>query len=109
MYLYVIRNGRKGAVKIGIAKNVESRRDTLQTGNPKELFIIAKYPVGSIKRARRIESHLHHLFRSYRIRGEWFEKQLELSRIDGYFNKKQGMNYMDRLELKRIENKDRSK
>ena len=102
-YIYVIRNGKKGSVKIGMTRDVEARRDTLQIGNPKELMIIAKYPVKSQKEAYGIESKLHHLFRRHHVRGEWFNSQLDLRRIHGFFNAKQGMNYLDRLELSKIE------
>lgn len=80
--VYFIRMGRKGPVKIGTAKNVQKRVETLQTGNPSKLSIIAVLPIEGRGRAELIERWLHGKYKSERIRGEWFNGHIPL---DGLF------------------------
>ena len=55
-------------VKIGhSAENATRRRGELQTGNPRELTIIAILKGGPDR-----EAELHHRLRRHRVRGEWF-------------------------------------
>jgi len=84
-FVYIIRSGKRGAYKIGVAKNVESRLETLQTGNPAELFIIAKFDFGSKAKAYQMEYSLHRMFKRHRIRGEWFDNRIRMARIDAYY------------------------
>ena len=80
--VYLIRSGKKGPIKIGIAKNVDSRISELQIGNPNKLFLVAIFPIHSEKKAREIERHLHKLFKRQHIRGEWFRSDISFSRIE---------------------------
>jgi predicted GIY-YIG superfamily endonuclease len=84
-HVYIIRNGKKGGYKIGVARDVEKRRDSLQTGNPVELYIVAKFDFGSQAKAYQMESALHKMFKRHRIRGEWFDNRIRLARVDAYF------------------------
>ena len=72
MVVYFIRAGNKGAIKIGVASDLAKRLETLQTGNPFELKVLATIPCSSEQHAYDLERRMHKLFASKRIRGEWF-------------------------------------
>lgn len=55
------------SIKVGIAKDVPKRLATLQTGNPKQLYLLHVLPGD-----RRIEKALHRKLRTSRGIGEWF-------------------------------------
>ena len=81
-YLYLIREDKKrGAIKIGIASNVESRLDTLQIGNPNKLEILLVYKAKSRKHAFALENWMHRTFKKENIRGEWFKHYIDINRI----------------------------
>ena len=65
IHTYVIQAGVGGPVKIGLAQNVHSRCNELQTGNHEELRIV-RIVAGNIERA------MHRRFKANRIRREWF-------------------------------------
>ena len=67
MKVYFIQEGDSGPIKIGVAKNVKTRMNTLQVGNPRTLHLLGTLPakVGT-------ERVLHNRFRHNRIGGEWF-------------------------------------
>lgn len=84
--VYFISNGSN--IKVGIAKNVDERLKTLQTGSDKRLRLLAtEICEDDYKR----ESELHKKFASDRIRsnGEWFLPSVELlehiNKISKYF------------------------
>lgn len=56
-----------GPIKVGIAKNVKKRLETIRTHCPYEIRLLAAIPGG---RAR--ERELHAALSDYRMRGEWF-------------------------------------
>ena len=64
--LYFIQEGDAGAIKIGRG-DAPSRIKALQTGNPRELTLLA-----TIENAGFQEAFWHRLFNEWRIRGEWF-------------------------------------
>lgn len=66
--IYVMRCGDK--LKIGIAKDPEKRRKTLQTGNAEKIIL-----EWSRERADafHLETHLHQKFSNHRLAGEWFD------------------------------------
>lgn len=72
MVVYFVRAGNKGAIKIGVARDVQKRLATMQTGNPFELKVIALIPCSGVQQAFDTERRIHNMFRSKRIRGEWF-------------------------------------
>lgn len=69
-YVYIIKAGNY--IKVGVAKNVQSRMDTMQTGNHLWLEIIASMPFETRKAAFDYEAHLHHKLKAHKVRGEWF-------------------------------------
>lgn len=66
--LYLMQMGDSGPVKIGVARDVESRRRTIQTGCPYPVHIVYALP----GRAD-MERHLHSRFSCHRLEGEWFD------------------------------------
>lgn len=85
MYVYFIQAGENGPVKIGVANNVNGRLDQLQTGNHLKLTILKKIKYLSKSNSYHIEGQLHHKFRKYRIRGEWFKPII----LNGEFESKE--------------------
>jgi predicted GIY-YIG superfamily endonuclease len=81
MFVYFVRAGNRGAVKIGIARNVERRVATLQTGNAFKLNVMAVIPCSSRIEAQSLEERLHKRFAKQRIRGEWFQGNIDFRRI----------------------------
>lgn len=77
MEVYFIRAGKRGAIKIGHARNVERRLEALQTGNAYRLEVIARIPCDSKQHAIEIEQQLHKHFRKQRIRREWFQGNIK--------------------------------
>jgi len=67
--LYFMRNGDANVVKIGRAGDVEARRGQFMTGNPEDMTVI---DVVEADDARPIETALHRLLYSKRLRGEFF-------------------------------------
>ena len=67
--IYFIQEGENGNVKIGISKNPKKRMEQLQSANPHEL----KLRVVIDDCHEGVEDDLHHFFKNYHIRGEWFE------------------------------------
>lgn len=65
-------------VKIGKAKNVDSRVLDLQCACPFELELRGTLKCSSEKHAYKVENDLHHAFRNYRRKGEWFLYTLEV-------------------------------
>ena len=58
--------------KIGVSSNVENRINQLQTGNSKEITLVAKIgPLGK-KEAFSKEKMLHRKLRRFRLNGEWY-------------------------------------
>ena len=75
-YVYYIQAGKRGPIKIGVARNVESRLDNLQTGNHEELRIISKVVCESMEAAYHMEKILHMNYKKHHIRGEWFKAKI---------------------------------
>ena len=60
-------------VKVGMANNPQERIDTLQTGNPHELRMLACIPCKDRNEAKHLESFMHKKLCASRVRGEWFK------------------------------------
>jgi hypothetical protein len=73
--LYIIGDTDGRFVKIGIAREPESRLSSLQTGCPHKLIILALFNIPNAK----VERKLHACLSPYRIQGEWFELTGEVS------------------------------
>lgn len=64
---------RDGPIKIGLAINVKTRRDTLQVACPYELEVYATTAGGLLA-----EIDYHTRFDAHHLRGEWFERCPEI-------------------------------
>ncbi len=71
-YVYFLRMGEDGPIKIGKAQDPSRRLFGLQTGNPIELKMIL------LVRNSELEPAFHEKFWDHRIRGEWFYPDVEL-------------------------------
>lgn len=67
-WVYVIGVPGASVVKIGVARDVESRLRGIQNGNPAKLEVLWRTP-GSYD----LEGELHKKFRRFRKQGEWFD------------------------------------
>lgn len=71
MPVYFIGEENSGycRIKIGVAKDIEKRRNNLQTGNPSAIRLIGWI---NTEETFELERRLHHHFAAARVRGEWF-------------------------------------
>jgi hypothetical protein len=76
-FVYFIREGDDGPVKIGHAINPVKRMESFQCGNSHELHIAAV-----IYGSHMEESDLHGYWGRARVRGEWFGKGYEAAVIE---------------------------
>jgi len=78
-YIYCVREQalRKNEsvyFKIGHANDLDKRKSSMQTANPRPLrFVFVLGPFLCRDEAKDVESQAHSLLSKYRIRGEWFE------------------------------------
>jgi hypothetical protein len=72
-YIYIVRAGDDGPVKIGWTANPKARLSYLAVDNPAPLRLLA-LTSGSMKE----EKELHRRFAEHRIRGEWYRPEKEL-------------------------------
>ena len=75
-YVYAILAGRR--IKIGWARDLQSRIATLQTASAVELELL-----GSIVGFKRDERRVHERFKRYHVRGEWYRDQPTIRRFFG--------------------------
>lgn len=66
-YIYIIKCGRY--YKIGIAKNVNARMQSIHTSNPNTVKVIY---TKEVEKAREVETHIHNVYQDYRHKLEWF-------------------------------------
>jgi DNA-binding XRE family transcriptional regulator len=76
MYIYVI-GPESGPFKIGIARNLESRFHSFQTGHYQALKVHFAAEVLDWDTARKLESNSHETLSVWRLKGEWFSCSLE--------------------------------
>ena len=69
-YVYLFKMEGTNFYKIGIAQNVESRRNSIQTGSPLPVVVVCEALADD---ARKEERKLHAAFRPFLKQGEWFE------------------------------------
>jgi hypothetical protein len=81
MFVYFLRAGNSGAIKIGMAENVEDRVVSLQTGNAFKLNVIALIPCDCRDQAQALEQSIHKFFAGQRIRGEWFQGNIDFRKM----------------------------
>jgi hypothetical protein len=72
-YVYFVRQGERGPIKIGFTRRKVIRFASLQSGNPEPLRLLCCIAGGS-----RLESLLHRHFAEQRLNGEWFVPNEEL-------------------------------
>ena len=72
-YVYFVRVDN--SVKIGVAKDVPERIETIQTHNPGKVKFVMAIQCSSRKQAMNLESRIHHWQRKHKIRGEWFRPE----------------------------------
>lgn len=73
-YIYFMRIGLNGPIKIGLSENPESRRGKLQTALPWRIRLLGTQP----GQTARNETELHQRFYHLRLMGEWFNPADEL-------------------------------
>ena len=69
-YVYFIADGE--FVKIGKANDVNQRKLSLETGNPRDLITLGTISCNSESESYSLEKKLHHHFEPWHHRGEWF-------------------------------------
>lgn len=77
-WVYFIRSGETGPIKIGWAVDPRRRLRTLACGSPCELILLGAL---LCEQAEAEEYSLHARLRAYRVRGEWFEAVAVLREI----------------------------
>lgn len=81
-YVYLMKDSTTGFYKIGYSKDPKYRERTLQSQKP--TIVLLRTWQGTMQQ----EKHLHKVFKSKRIRGEWFDlNENDISKIDQYFQK----------------------
>jgi predicted GIY-YIG superfamily endonuclease len=78
-YVYVIAAGSEAA-KIGIAKNVQSRLKSLQTGQHRKLVIAHEIAFSDRCDAYAVECRAHRILKGELMEGEWFAVSPEEAR-----------------------------
>jgi hypothetical protein len=81
-YVYVIQEVKASAtapIKIGVSNDVERRFGALQTSNPRQLALKAKFGPMDRAGAYALERHLQSSLKNFHLRGEWYSgKALKL-------------------------------
>lgn len=72
-YVYVIAEAGTQFLKIGVARNPNTRILELQTGNPRKLSLEFYQAVPTKRRAQQVEYRAHGSLMKWRAVGEWFE------------------------------------
>jgi hypothetical protein len=68
-YIYFIMSEKDHEIKIGFTSGqIEKRINSLQTGHPSKLKLLAKLPG-----TKEFEKSIHEKFASFRLNGEWFK------------------------------------
>jgi Meiotically up-regulated gene 113 len=72
-FVYFIYNQDSNAIKIGWARNVQTRLAELQTASPIKLKLLKTIQLETPTEAQSLEKQLHRHFAQLRIQGEWFQ------------------------------------
>ena len=86
--VYIIGNRDRGLCKIGFSMSPMKRMETLQTGCPFELSMLARFE----NRGRSFERLLHERAQPYHERGEWFRIE---GRLKDFLDNGASKNTMD--------------
>jgi hypothetical protein len=76
MFIYAIRCSGTECFKIGYSIDPKSRLAALQSGNPCSLVLAAMVDCDDFS-PEMLERQVHHRLRRHRLRGEWFDIDLE--------------------------------
>jgi hypothetical protein len=71
-YVYIMQDLSTNFYKVGVSKNLNYREKTLQSQKPTILYLFSK-SFKNKEKAYEFELHLHKLYASKRVRGEWFD------------------------------------
>ncbi|MEL7315573.1 MAG: GIY-YIG nuclease family protein, partial [Cyanobacteria bacterium J06559_3] len=71
-FIYFVFNADSHAIKIGRAKNVSRRLQSLQTASPAPLKLLKTISIDGLEAAKALEESLHQQFQELRLYGEWF-------------------------------------
>lgn len=70
VWIYFLRGGSDGPIKVGYAQDPFFRAQDLSTGSPVELILLGAM---MSERPRAEEQEIHDRLASYRVKGEWYE------------------------------------
>jgi len=76
-YIYLLQLDCEPYYKIGVTSDLIRRKDNLQTGNPFELRYFHTVRCKSRYIAYSTETTLHHRYKRYHIRLEWYHLPLD--------------------------------
>jgi predicted GIY-YIG superfamily endonuclease len=82
MFVYFIQVHGEGAVKIGVAQDVDKRLDQLQTANHNDLRVLKTIKCKGKAHAYNTEKLLHGKHKKHHLRGEWFHAKMILEEFD---------------------------
>lgn len=85
-FVYFIRSGLRGPIKVGNALNPIGRLVDLQIGNPEKLYLLGCIP-GDI----RVEAAILEDLRAYNLRGEWHKPERAVIEYIGNALKAEGV------------------
>lgn len=88
-YIYIVRRGEDGPVKIGRTKDVGKRLVELQVGSPDKLRLVARFPAPEW-----VEDRLHSVLTAHRLSGEWFSWCAEIELLVSLIREGHMMNVM---------------
>lgn len=71
-HVYIIREKDTDCLKIGISTSVKKRLKSLQTSNPRTLYLSSTFVPSRGRSVAALEKALHKQFSQKRLRGEWF-------------------------------------
>lgn len=70
-FVYFIQEHVSLAIKIGLSERPNDRLSSLQTAHAQTLVLL-----GAVRGDIRLEERLHQQFANYRLKGEWFSKDI---------------------------------
>ena len=88
-YIYIVRRGEDGPVKIGRTKDVVKRLTELQVGSSEKLKLVASFPAPEW-----VEDRLHSVLTAHRLNGEWFGWCTEIELLASLIREGHMMNVM---------------
>lgn len=78
-YVYFIED--EDHIKIGRSYDPRKRLFQIRLEKTKDIKIVKTIETNSIEDSIRIEKYFHEVFDEYRVQGEWFEKNIALTKF----------------------------